>query len=446
MVDDGRDKHVEYFAAILAPGSEPEPLRFRFNDLVRLHQELERLSELQHVRLPALPAKVTWWSMLRGGHSHGFQHRRSDQIHDFLARLCMTLRHAYGNTDEYVERCRPFSLLVRRGKVAARLQDERLLEQTLEEQERQAMEEFQTLLYDPELLGDALEEAEMNFGEEPHPDDDGGEAWDGKDPGSESDDDQPAAPAVREPPPRETQRAEPSAAPRASGTKEPSAKAPLLSVDDEPHGLRSSGFSNAASFRVPSPAARTTSKAPFSGRRGWDTVRGSVLNTKSTQNSVRISNLHGQRDAAVTQQQVLEWMAQVAGHKVPHAVAGAVAEQQVVDWLRTGVVLCDLVNAIKPGSVKKVNAGASLFKHIENITKFLDAALELGVPRADAFSASDLQQGKNIEAVIEFVIILGGVVQVSCPAFTGPKLGNPVQPDQINGVNRRSQASRLTGP
>lgn len=426
MVDDGRDKHVEYFAAVLAPGSEPEPLRFRFNDLVRLHQDLEQLTELQRVTLPALPAKVTWWSMLRGGHSHGFQHRRSDQIHEFLARLCDTLRQAYGGTDQYVDHCKPFSLLIRRGKVAARLQDERLLEQTLEEQERQAMEEFQTLLYDPDLLGDALEEAEQHFDE--YPDmpsgETEGEAWcDGWD----SDDGEPPA---NDPSPEAT------LPPHWCDPPDRLSQSGLCSS-----GLGSlSGYQEAAAAkaaaatwhlgggkRPATPGENAETETP--GDKGWNIVRKSIKPTK-----VRISALHhGQRDAAVSDQHVVEWIVQVSGHDM--------GEESVSDWLRSGVVLCDLANAIKPGSVKKVSTGASLFKHIENITKFIDASLELGVPRADAFSASDLQQGKNIEAVLEFLILLGGVVQVSCPSFAGPQLGNPVQPDMLGGApNRRSQA------
>ena len=45
----------------------------------------------------------------------------------------------------------------------------------------------------------------------------------------------------------------------------------------------------------------------------------------------------------------------------------------VHEALKSGVVLCNLANALKPGCVAKVNDSKMAFKQMENINNFLDA-------------------------------------------------------------------------
>ena len=58
--------------------------------------------------------------------------------------------------------------------------------------------------------------------------------------------------------------------------------------------------------------------------------------------------------------------------------------------LKSGVLLCELMNTIRPGGIKKINTGSFAFKQIDNIGMFLRGAQALGMPRADCFSANDL--------------------------------------------------------
>ena len=57
------------------------------------------------------------------------------------------------------------------------------------------------------------------------------------------------------------------------------------------------------------------------------------------------------------------------------------------------------MNALKPGSVKKINDGAMPFKQMENINSFLAAAGKYGVPTTDLFQTVDLYEAKNMNAV-----------------------------------------------
>merc|ERR1712039_399113 len=96
---------------------------------------------------------------------------------------------------------------------------------------------------------------------------------------------------------------------------------------------------------------------------------------------------------------------------------------EFADWLRDGQILCQLMNCIRPGTIRKIHVSQMPFKQMENITSFVNAARDLGVPESATFSTPDLYEQKNIGSVARCVYALGGVVQANCPEFTGPKLG-----------------------
>jgi len=91
--------------------------------------------------------------------------------------------------------------------------------------------------------------------------------------------------------------------------------------------------------------------------------------------------------------------------------------------LRTGQVLCELVNLIKPGTIGKINEAGAPWKERENLNHFLAACRQLGVHEYALFSTNDLYDGKNLTAVVRCVHALGGAVQKSVPDFKGPSLG-----------------------
>jgi hypothetical protein len=63
-------------------------------------------------------------------------------------------------------------------------------------------------------------------------------------------------------------------------------------------------------------------------------------------------------------------------------------------------VLCDLINALEPNSVKKVHKNTSMaFKQMENINSFLIAAEQYGVPASDSFQTVDLYEAKHMGQV-----------------------------------------------
>jgi len=105
------------------------------------------------------------------------------------------------------------------------------------------------------------------------------------------------------------------------------------------------------------------------------------------------------------------------------AVTGQAKDGPVGEWLHDGKVLCALANAIKPGSIKKVNTMNAPFKQRENITYFQKFMRDNGMAEAGMFGTDDLYDQKNMGSFITAVNTFGGVIQTTIPEFTGPKLG-----------------------
>lgn len=74
------------------------------------------------------------------------------------------------------------------------------------------------------------------------------------------------------------------------------------------------------------------------------------------------------------------------------------------DILKDGVVLCNLMNKLVPGSVKKIATRGTNFQLMENIQRFQAAMKAYGVPQEEIFQTADLFERRNIAQVIKFSI------------------------------------------
>ena len=105
------------------------------------------------------------------------------------------------------------------------------------------------------------------------------------------------------------------------------------------------------------------------------------------------------------------------------AVTGEGMEGTFDEWLRSGVILCKLLNGIVPGTVKKIATSSMPFKQMENISLFIRGIKKLGVHDSDCFDTNDLYKGQDIGKVVQCVHSLGSVVQKRCKDYAGPQLG-----------------------
>jgi len=89
--------------------------------------------------------------------------------------------------------------------------------------------------------------------------------------------------------------------------------------------------------------------------------------------------------------------------------------------LKSGVIICNLINCIKPGSVRKINAQKMAFKQMENINNFLAGCEAIGCVKGDLFQTVDLYENGNPNQVINGILTLGRKAQSI--GYNGPVLG-----------------------
>jgi len=91
--------------------------------------------------------------------------------------------------------------------------------------------------------------------------------------------------------------------------------------------------------------------------------------------------------------------------------------------LRSGVILCKIVNSIVPGSIKSIRVGTLPFHMMENINSFIQACTTVfGMPTTDVFQTVDLYEGKNMTAVVSNLHALGRLCS-KLPGYSGPSIG-----------------------
>lgn len=97
-------------------------------------------------------------------------------------------------------------------------------------------------------------------------------------------------------------------------------------------------------------------------------------------------------------QQILAWIAELTGEEGINTSDGS--EDNFHETLRTGALLCRLLNAISEGAVKKFNANTTMaFKCMDNINSFLIGLDAIGVPVEDRFQTVDLWERGNLYSV-----------------------------------------------
>eukprot|EP01114_Cavostelium_apophysatum_P019473 TRINITY_DN6291_c0_g1_i2.p1 TRINITY_DN6291_c0_g1~~TRINITY_DN6291_c0_g1_i2.p1 ORF type:complete len:499 (+),score=164.68 TRINITY_DN6291_c0_g1_i2:111-1607(+) len=97
------------------------------------------------------------------------------------------------------------------------------------------------------------------------------------------------------------------------------------------------------------------------------------------------------------------------------------------ELIRDGTYLCELVNVIRPGTIKNINRVTLFetkqhrlysFKAMENIWFFLEACRSLGIhTKTDLFLPTDLFEAKNINKVVETLFMFAEQVSAQFPDF-----------------------------
>ncbi|CAF3136169.1 unnamed protein product [Rotaria socialis] len=107
-----------------------------------------------------------------------------------------------------------------------------------------------------------------------------------------------------------------------------------------------------------------------------------------------------------------EWIEAVTGERFP--------TDDYEEALHDGIILCKLMNKLKPGSVPKIHTQGCSIKLRENIGLFQNAARAYGVNASEVFQAVDCFDKQNIQQVTLCIFALNRIAQKN--NFNGPKL------------------------
>jgi len=129
---------------------------------------------------------------------------------------------------------------------------------------------------------------------------------------------------------------------------------------------------------------------------------------------------------------ILQWIVEASGQNIntdgDHENFCAV--------LKDGTILCNLANALKPGSIKKINTTSMAFKQMENIQNFLHfVETDGGVPKHESFNTVDLFEGQDPNSVLICLMSLAR----KADKFGKPTLG----PREAQGEKREWTEEQL---
>eukprot|EP00466_Bigelowiella_natans_P011252 jgi/Bigna1/72090/fgenesh1_pg.18_\ len=134
-----------------------------------------------------------------------------------------------------------------------------------------------------------------------------------------------------------------------------------------------------------------------------------------------------------------DWIARVTHEKVPSFIEG----------LKSGQVLCKLINTIKQGSVHKdsIHIDRSPMNDKENLKSYLTSCKKLGMKDEELFTPENLYEETNIQAVVDHLYRLGTLIK-DMESYRGPKL-NPkfaiIRHDDYSDVMPECAACGLPG-
>ncbi|XP_014677110.1 PREDICTED: calponin-3-like [Priapulus caudatus] len=119
--------------------------------------------------------------------------------------------------------------------------------------------------------------------------------------------------------------------------------------------------------------------------------------------------------------EALTWIEEVTGRNLESPRGDFKDQYDVQEALKDGQALCELMNIIFPGSIKKVNTSKLAFKQRENIEMFVMACQRNGMKDVDTFATDDLYEGKSMYTVINCIHQLGSLARKA--GFDGNTIG-----------------------
>ncbi|XP_020238915.1 kinesin-like protein KIN-14I isoform X3 [Cajanus cajan] len=143
-------------------------------------------------------------------------------------------------------------------------------------------------------------------------------------------------------------------------------------------------------------------------------------------------------EAAFRRYDAAGWLRKMVGVVAAKDLPAEPSEEEFRLGLRSGIILCNVLNKVEPGAVPKVvespidsaqipdGAPLSAFQYFENVRNFLVAVQEIGIP---TFEASDLEQGGKSARIVNSVLALKSYSEWKQTGANGVwKFGGTIKP------------------
>eukprot|EP01084_Bolivina_argentea_P292095 502082_1 len=107
-----------------------------------------------------------------------------------------------------------------------------------------------------------------------------------------------------------------------------------------------------------------------------------------------------------------------------HALLDITNDQDLdlFDELKSGILLCKLINLIKPNTVPNFKESSIAFFQRENIQKFIQGCINIGMDKIDTFDTNDLFEQKRLSSVMRHMFALNETAKHI--GFEGPFIEN----------------------
>ncbi|KAF1894121.1 hypothetical protein Lal_00004040 [Lupinus albus] len=145
----------------------------------------------------------------------------------------------------------------------------------------------------------------------------------------------------------------------------------------------------------------------------------SVVENVLQQHGTRLKDLDLElrktEEAASRRYEAAVWLRKMVGVVAAKDLPAEPSEEEFRFGLRSGIILCNVINKVQFGAVPKVvespidsalipdGAPLSAYQYFENVRNFLVAVQEIGIP---TFEASDLEQGGKSSRIVNCVLAL----------------------------------------
>ncbi|CAI8603740.1 unnamed protein product [Vicia faba] len=168
----------------------------------------------------------------------------------------------------------------------------------------------------------------------------------------------------------------------------------------------------------------------------------SVVEDVLQQHGTRLKDLdlesRKSEEAALRRYEAAGWLRKMAGVVAAKDLPAEPSEEEFRLGLRSGIILCNVLNKVQPGAVSKVvespvdsglipdGAPLSAFQYFENVRNFQVAVQEIGIP---TFEASDLEQGGKSSRIVNSVLALKSYSEWKQTGANGVwKFGGTIKP------------------